>query len=60
MRQITFPDWFWQYWNPTTPVSQSILISLVVRIYGDGAVQPAVEGGNRRLYRSGSNGGPVR
>ena len=39
---LTFPGWFWQHWNPTAPVNQSILKTLILRIYWDGADQPAV------------------
>ena len=39
---LTFPGWFWQHWNPKAPVNQSILKTLILRIYWDGAEQPAV------------------
>ncbi len=39
---LTFPGWFWQHWNTKAPVNQSILKTLVLRIYWDGAEQPAV------------------
>jgi len=39
---LTFPGWFWQHWNPTAPVNQSILKTFILRIYFDGAEQPAV------------------
>jgi hypothetical protein len=39
---LTFPGWFWQHWNPTAPINQSILKTLILRIYWDGAEQPAV------------------
>lgn len=40
---LTFPGWFWQHWNPDAPVSQTILKTLILRIYWDGASKPAVE-----------------
>jgi len=40
---MTFPGWFWQWWNPTAPINQSILKTLILRIYWDGAKKPAVE-----------------
>lgn len=40
---ITFPGWFWQHWNRSEPISQSILKTLVLRIYWDGSETPAVE-----------------
>jgi len=40
---LTFPGWFWQHWNPKGPVNQSILKTLILRIYWDGAEKPAVE-----------------
>lgn len=40
---MTFPGWFWQHWNPEAPVSQTILKTLVLRIYWDGCARPAVE-----------------
>jgi hypothetical protein len=39
---LTFPGWFWQHWNPKAAISQSILKTLILRIYWDGAPQPAV------------------
>jgi len=39
---LTFPGWFWQHWNARAPVSQSILKTLLLRLYWDGAEQPAV------------------
>jgi hypothetical protein len=39
---LTFPGWFWQHWNPKAPINQSILKTLILRIYWDGAEQPAV------------------
>ncbi len=39
---LTFPGWFWQHWNTKAPVNQSILKTLILRIYFDGAEQPAV------------------
>lgn len=40
---ITFPGWFWQHWNHSAPISQTILKTLILRIYWDGEAQPAVE-----------------
>ena len=39
---LTFPGWFWQHWNPKAPINQSILKTLILRIYWDGAEKPAV------------------
>jgi hypothetical protein len=39
---LTFPGWFWQHWNTQAAINQSILKTLVLRIYWDGAEQPAV------------------
>jgi hypothetical protein len=39
---LTFPGWFWQHWNPKARINQSILKTLILRIYWDGAEQPAV------------------
>lgn len=40
---MTFPGWFWPHWNSDTPVSQTILKTLILRIYYDGSATPAVE-----------------
>jgi hypothetical protein len=40
---ITFPGWFWQHWNVNAPISQTILKTLILRIYWDGESAPAVE-----------------
>lgn len=40
---MTFPGWFWQHWNPSEPVSQTILKTLILRIWWDGSPHPAVE-----------------
>lgn len=40
---ITFPGWFWQHWNLNAPISQTILKTLILRIYWDGAATPAVQ-----------------
>jgi hypothetical protein len=40
---LTFPGWFWQHWNVTAPVSQSILKTLILRVYWDEAERPAIE-----------------
>ncbi|RYG38423.1 DUF2961 domain-containing protein [bacterium] len=39
---ITFPGWFWQHWAPDQPVNQTILKTLILRIYVDGAEEPQV------------------
>jgi hypothetical protein len=39
---LTFPGWFWQHWNPRAPINQSILKTLILRIYWDDSPQPAV------------------
>lgn len=39
---LTFPGWFWQHWNTKAAVNQSILKTLVLRLYFDGAEKPAV------------------
>lgn len=40
---ITFPGWFWQHWNPSAPIDQTILRKFIIRIYFDGADFPSVE-----------------
>lgn len=39
---LTFPGWFWRHWEPQLPTNPSILKTLILRIYFDGAEQPAV------------------
>ncbi|HTY88312.1 MAG TPA: glycoside hydrolase family 172 protein [Candidatus Acidoferrum sp.] len=39
---LTFPGWFWQHWNTKAPINQSILKTLILRIYWDDTPQPAV------------------
>jgi hypothetical protein len=39
---LTFPGWFWPHWDPNAPISQTILKTLILRIYFDGAEHPAV------------------
>lgn len=39
---MTFPGWFWQHWAPDRPISQSILKTLILRIYFDGAEAPQI------------------
>lgn len=39
---LTFPGWFWQHWNARAAINPSILKTLILRIYFDGAEQPAV------------------
>jgi len=40
---LTFPGWFWAHWDRTAPVSQTILKTLILRIYWDGAAEPAIQ-----------------
>ena len=40
---LTFPGWFWRNWEPEAPNNSSILKTLILRIYWDGADRPAVE-----------------
>lgn len=40
---LTFPGWFWQHWNPSALVDPTMLKSLIMRIYWDGAKTPTVE-----------------
>lgn len=40
---MTLPGWFWQHWNTAAPISQTILKTLIVRAYWDGAERPAIE-----------------
>jgi len=40
---LTFPGWFWAHWQPNGPVSQTILKTLILRIYWDGESSPAVQ-----------------
>ncbi len=40
---MTFTGWFWGHWNPDAPVSQTILKTLILRIYWDGEDTPAVQ-----------------
>ena len=40
---ITFPGWFWQHWDVKQPTSQTLLKTLILRIYWDGQDRPAVE-----------------
>lgn len=39
---LTFPGWFWRHWETQLPNNPSILKTLILRIYFDGAEQPAV------------------
>ena len=39
---LTFPGWFWQHWNTKARINQSILKTLILRIYWDDARQPAI------------------
>ncbi len=39
---LTFPGWFWMHWDPGAPLSPTILKTLILRIYWDGARRPAV------------------
>lgn len=40
---LTFPGWFWQHWNTAAPISQTILKTLILRIYWDNSRRSAVE-----------------
>jgi hypothetical protein len=40
---MTFTGWFWQHWEPTAPVSPTILKTLILRIYWDGCAVPAIQ-----------------
>jgi len=40
---MTFPGWFWQHWAPQSPISPTILKTLILRIYWDGQTKPAIE-----------------
>jgi hypothetical protein len=40
---LTFPGWFWQHWAPDAAISPTILKTLILRIFWDGATRPAVE-----------------
>lgn len=40
---LTFPGWFWQHWNTKARINQSILKTLILRIYWDGDETPAVQ-----------------
>ena len=40
---LTFPGWFWQHWNPAAPISQTILKTLILRVYWDDGERPAIE-----------------
>lgn len=39
---LTFPGWFYPHWDPAHPVNQSILKTLILRIYWDHEKEPAV------------------
>lgn len=39
---ITFPGWFWRHWEPGGSVSQTILKTLILRIYWDDSPVPAI------------------
>jgi len=40
---LTFPGWFWQHWNVNEPISQTILKTLILKIYWDESDTPAVQ-----------------
>ncbi len=40
---ITFPGWFWQYWDPDHPVDPTLLRTTILRIYWDGSDSPSIE-----------------
>ncbi|UVI27448.1 glycoside hydrolase family 172 protein [Paenibacillus spongiae] len=50
---ITFPGWFWAHWDKDKPVSQSILKTLIMKIYWDGAKIPAVNAPVGDLFGNG-------
>lgn len=50
---MTFPGWFWQHWNQTHPISPTILKTLLVSIYFDGAESPAVHAPAADLFGCG-------
>lgn len=50
---LTFPGWFWQHWNTEAPIDASILKTLILRIYFDGATRPSVEAPAGDLFGSG-------
>ncbi|OQY34769.1 MAG: hypothetical protein B6241_03560 [Spirochaetaceae bacterium 4572_59] len=52
---LTFPGWFWQHWNESADVDQSILKDMIIRIYWDGASNPAVESPVGDLFGNGLN-----
>lgn len=39
---MTTPGWFWEEWDPDKPCDPAILKALVVKIYFDGADDPAI------------------
>jgi hypothetical protein len=50
---LTFPGWFWQHWNTAAPINQSILKTLILRIYWEGEEAPAVAAPVGDLFGSG-------
>ena len=40
---LTFPNWFWGHWAPDALTSQTLLKTVILRIYWDGSDKPAVE-----------------
>lgn len=50
---MTFPGWFWQHWNTEASIDQSILKTLILHIYWEGAKKPAVEAPAADLFGSG-------
>ena len=40
---ITFPGWFWQHWYTSAAIDPTMLKSLIMRIYWDGAATPGIE-----------------
>lgn len=52
---MTFPGWFWQHWNQNQPVDQSILKTLILRIYWDGSDTPAVQAPVGDFFGNGLN-----
>jgi hypothetical protein len=40
---LTFPGWFWMHWQQQAVISQTILKTLILRIFWDDSEKPAVE-----------------
>jgi len=50
---ITFPGWFWRHWDRSKPISQTILKTLILRIYWDRESVAAVEAPVADLFGNG-------